>query len=165
MDHKKIEDLVKLARNYQLQEIEVKEGENSIKIVQGSLFQPPQSYLSSANHFSSLFATMKHTGDPIKTDSNNEKSTSSSSKSKKEDDLLEIKSPFVGTFYSASSPSSDNFVNVGSEVKKGQTLCIIEAMKLMNEIEAEFDGTIVKIVAENEQPIEYEQVLFLVKPK
>ena len=164
MDHKKIEDLVKLARNYQLQEIEVKEGENSIKIVQGSLFQPPQSYLSSASHFhpSSL---NENPGDAIKTDSNNEKSTSSSSKSKKEDDLLEIKSPFVGTFYSASSPSSDNFVNVGSEVKKGQTLCIIEAMKLMNEIEAEFDGTIVKIVAENEQPIEYEQVLFLVKPK
>ncbi len=73
----------------------------------------------------------------------------------------EIKSPFVGTYYSASSPGSDPFIHVGKRVKKGEVLCIIEAMKLMNEIEAEGDGIIVDILIANEEPVEYEQPLFL----
>ena len=68
----------------------------------------------------------------------------------------------VGTFYRSPSPDADSYVEVGSMVKIGNTLCIIEAMKLMNEIEAEHTGKIVKIVAENAQPVEYNQVLFLI---
>jgi acetyl-CoA carboxylase biotin carboxyl carrier protein len=75
-----------------------------------------------------------------------------------------FKAPMIGTFYRASSPEEPVFVEVGSEVKKGQTLCIIEAMKLFNEIESEVDGKIVKVLAENAQPVEYDQPLFLIEP-
>lgn len=75
-----------------------------------------------------------------------------------------VSSPFVGTFYRAPSPDSPPFVDVGAKVKKGQTLCIVEAMKLMNEIEAEVKGRVVQILVENAQPVEYGQKLFLVEP-
>jgi acetyl-CoA carboxylase biotin carboxyl carrier protein len=75
-----------------------------------------------------------------------------------------IESPIVGTFYRAPSPDSDNYVEVGTVVEKGQTLCIIEAMKLMNEVEADFKCRIVKILKENAQPVEYGDPLFLVEP-
>lgn len=76
----------------------------------------------------------------------------------------EVKAPIVGTFYSAPSPEAEAFVKEGDVVKKGQVLCIIEAMKLMNEIESEVAGTIKKIMVKNAEPIEYGQVLFLVEP-
>ncbi len=74
-----------------------------------------------------------------------------------------VKSPFVGTFYRSSSPGSDPFVDIGTRVKKGQTLCIVEAMKLMNEIEADRDGVIREILIENGQPVEFEQALFVIE--
>ena len=80
------------------------------------------------------------------------------------DGLVEIRSPIVGTFYRSPSPEADTFVNVHDHVENGQVLCIIEAMKLMNEIESDLSGTIVEILVENGQPVEYDQVLFLVKP-
>ncbi|WP_022852224.1 acetyl-CoA carboxylase biotin carboxyl carrier protein [Limisalsivibrio acetivorans] len=76
----------------------------------------------------------------------------------------EIASPIVGTFYEASSPGSEPFVKEGDTVKKGQTLCIIEAMKIMNEIEAEFDCRIVRKVGENAKPVEYGETIFIVEP-
>ncbi|MDP2208356.1 MAG: acetyl-CoA carboxylase biotin carboxyl carrier protein [Bacteroidota bacterium] len=76
----------------------------------------------------------------------------------------EIKSPIVGTFYRAPSPDADSYVEVGKTINKGDVLCIIEAMKLMNEIESDISGKIVKIIAENAQPVEYNQVLFLIDP-
>jgi acetyl-CoA carboxylase biotin carboxyl carrier protein len=79
-------------------------------------------------------------------------------------DLVAITSPFVGTFYRAASPESANFAEVGSSVRKGQTLCIVEAMKLMNEIESELAGTIVEILVENGKSVEYGQKLFLIRP-
>ncbi len=75
-----------------------------------------------------------------------------------------IKSPMIGTFYRAPNPESDPFVNVGDKVKAGQTVCIIEAMKLFNEVESEVSGTIVKVLVENASPVEYDQPLFLVDP-
>jgi acetyl-CoA carboxylase biotin carboxyl carrier protein len=77
---------------------------------------------------------------------------------------LEIKSPMIGTFYRTSNPDSPPFVSVGDKVTKGQTVCIIEAMKLFNEIESEVSGTIVKAMVENSSPVEYDQVLFVVEP-
>lgn len=77
---------------------------------------------------------------------------------------VEIKSPMIGTFYRTPNPDSDNFVNVGDTVSAGQTVCIIEAMKLFNEIESEVSGKIVKILVENATPVEYDQPLFLVDP-
>ena len=75
-----------------------------------------------------------------------------------------VKSPMVGTFYSAASPDSAAFVKVGQHVKKGETLCIIEAMKLMNEIEAEYNGVVEEILVANASPLEYGQPMFVVKP-
>ncbi|MBX2945893.1 MAG: acetyl-CoA carboxylase biotin carboxyl carrier protein [Cyclobacteriaceae bacterium] len=77
---------------------------------------------------------------------------------------VDIKSPMIGTFYRSGNPDSPPFVSVGDKVSKGQTLCIIEAMKLFNEIESEVSGTIVKVNVENASPVEYDQVLFVVEP-
>ena len=77
---------------------------------------------------------------------------------------LEIKSPMIGTFYRSSSPDTPPFVSVGDKITKGQTVCIIEAMKLFNEIESEVSGTVVKAMVENATPVEYDQVLFVVEP-
>lgn len=76
----------------------------------------------------------------------------------------DIKSPMIGTFYRSSSPDTPPYVNVGDKVTKGQTVCIIEAMKLFNEIESEVSGTVVKVMVENATPVEYDQVLFVVEP-
>lgn len=80
-----------------------------------------------------------------------------------EEHLHTITSPIVGTFFRSSSPDAAPFVEVGSKVKKGQVLCIVEAMKLMNEIESDVDGTVVKILVENNQPVEYGEPLFLIE--
>ena len=74
-----------------------------------------------------------------------------------------VKSPMVGTFYSKSSPTAEPFVKVGSKVKKGDTLCIIEAMKLMNEIESEFDGEVTEILVKDEEMVDYNKPLFIIK--
>jgi acetyl-CoA carboxylase biotin carboxyl carrier protein len=80
------------------------------------------------------------------------------------EDLFLVKSPIVGTFYGCPSPGSEPFVKVGSSVEAGQTLCIVEAMKLMNEIESETSGEVLRIFAENGQPVEYGQPLFGIRP-
>ena len=79
--------------------------------------------------------------------------------------LVEVTSPIVGTFYRAPSPEADPFVGVGDTVEKGDTVCIIEAMKLMNEIEAETSGEIVSIFVENDHPVEYGERLFAIRPR
>jgi acetyl-CoA carboxylase biotin carboxyl carrier protein len=78
--------------------------------------------------------------------------------------LITITSPIVGTFYRAPSPEATSFIEIGQRVKKGQALCIVEAMKLMNEIESEADGIVVKALVENGQPVEYGEPLFLIDP-
>jgi len=79
--------------------------------------------------------------------------------------LFTVTCPIVGTFYRSPSPDAPSFVETGTEVKKGQVLCIIEAMKLMNEIESEVDGTVVRVLVENGQPVEYGEPLFLINPR
>lgn len=78
--------------------------------------------------------------------------------------LITIKSPMIGTFYRSPGPDKDSFVNVGDEVKAGKVVCIIEAMKLFNEIESEISGKIVKVLVDDASPVEYDQPLFLVEP-
>lgn len=78
--------------------------------------------------------------------------------------LITIKSPMIGTFYRSSSPDKPSFVNVGDEIKTGKVVCIIEAMKLFNEIESEISGRIVKVLVDNATPVEYDQPLFVVEP-
>ena len=83
----------------------------------------------------------------------------------KEENLVEIKSPMVGTYYTSPAPDADLFVREGEEIEKGQVICIIEAMKLMNEIKSEVDGRIKKILVENGQAVEFNQPLFLIEVK
>ncbi len=78
--------------------------------------------------------------------------------------LVEVKSPMVGTLYSAPSPDSENYVKVGSQVNEGDILCILEAMKLMNELESEVSGVIEEVYVQDGEPVQYGQVLFLIKP-
>lgn len=82
----------------------------------------------------------------------------------KTDNLIAVKSPMIGTFYRAANADSAPFVEIGTEIKVGQSVCIIEAMKLFNEIESEVAGRIVKVMVENASPVEYDQVLFYVEP-
>ncbi len=82
----------------------------------------------------------------------------------KDEDLIEVTSPMVGTFYRAPAPDAPAYVDEGSKIALGDTLCIIEAMKLMNELESEVKGTVVEICVENAQPVEFGQVLFRVRP-
>ncbi len=89
--------------------------------------------------------------------------SSSSSKSGGEENYITIKSPMIGTFYRSSSPETPPFVNVGDTIEKGKAICIIEAMKLFNEIESEFSGRVVKILVDNASPVEYDQPLFLIE--
>jgi acetyl-CoA carboxylase biotin carboxyl carrier protein len=79
------------------------------------------------------------------------------------DNLYTVKSPMIGTFYRAAGPDKDNFVEVGSEIAPGKTVCVIEAMKLFNEIDSEISGKIVKILVDNASPVEFDQPLFLVE--
>ena len=83
---------------------------------------------------------------------------------KSNDNYQTIKSPIIGTFYRKPSPDKDVFVNVGDTIKEGDTLCVIEAMKLFNEIESDFSGKIVKILVEDASPVEFDQPLFLIEP-
>jgi len=93
-------------------------------------------------------------------------SSAEADKAKDEDNskYITVKSPMIGTFYRSANPESDAFVNVGDEISAGKVICIIEAMKLFNEIEAEVSGKIVKVLADDASPVEYDQPLFLVDP-
>lgn len=95
-----------------------------------------------------------------------QKQETAKSEEPKEDDskYITIKSPMIGTFYRSPSPDKDSFVSVGDTIKEGKVICIIEAMKLFNEIEAEVSGKIVKVLADDASPVEYDQPLFLVDP-
>lgn len=95
---------------------------------------------------------------PVTTSVETKEATADSSK------YITIKSPMIGTFYRSASPDKPSFVNVGDEVSTGKIICIIEAMKLFNEIESEVSGRIVKVLVENASPVEYDQPLFLVEP-
>ena len=90
--------------------------------------------------------------------------TSEAAPTAESSNLIEVKSPMIGTFYRSSSPEKDPFVSVGSIIKNGDPICIIEAMKLFNEIEAEVSGKIVKVLVDDATPVEYDQPLFLVDP-
>jgi len=162
MDLQRIEQLAALMQRFGLQMLEIEEGETSIKL--GMPRNDVPEYLSHgvprvvhsmaplphAAHGSAPQAPLSGVSAPAPAPAARPGHT--------------VKSPFVGTFYRSSSPGSDAFAEVGKRVKKGDTLCIIEAMKLMNEIEADKDGTITEILVANEQPVEFDQPLFVIEP-
>lgn len=148
MKAKEIQDLIDFISNSGLAEVKIKTGEFELSIKKNSEVQ----VVSSAPAAPAPAAAPAAVAVPAVAPKDD------TSK------YLEIKSPMIGTFYRTPNPDSDNFVNVGDDVKAGQTVCIIEAMKLFNEIESEISGKIVKILVDNATPVEYDQPLFLVDP-
>ena len=148
MDLEKIEGLVKIIENSSLTEFVYKEGD--LKITMSKLDNPPVV----AAGMSAMPAMPSGAPAPA---------AEVKASAPEDDEPLFITSPIVGTFYSAPSPDAPAFVKVGDQVKNGQTVCILEAMKLMNEIQSEFDCEIEAVLVSNEQKVEYGQPLFRVK--
>ena len=152
MNLKKIKELVKIGKENGVDEIEYRTLFSRIRIV----FKHAPIPLGQYEYV---------TREPITNASKKQETQATSSDEGKKDTgkkYHEIRSPIVGTFYRAPSPGAPPFVEKGDRVKKGQVLCIVEAMKVMNEIESDVDGTVVDILVENAQPVEYNQVLFLI---
>ncbi|HMQ80554.1 MAG TPA: acetyl-CoA carboxylase biotin carboxyl carrier protein [Ignavibacteria bacterium] len=161
-----IKKLLKILESGEINEIEIEEEGTRVRVVKSKpqeAVQAPQMITYAAPPMqqapqAAAPVAASPTAPAVKTD---EKKENISAGGK---DLIEVRSPIVGTFYRAPSPNADPYVAVGQQVSKGNILCIIEAMKLMNEIECEYEGKITKILVENAQPVEYNQVLFLVEP-
>ena len=152
MDLRKIKKLMELLEESGLAEIEVKEGEESIKLSRHSQYQPVQN--------SQTMIPVMQTQQPV-TKEITPQAESVSEQSLPEGDIIE--SPMVGTFYRAASPDSKVFVEEGQKVNKGDTVCILEAMKMMNQVTAEQSGTIIKILVKDSEPVEFGQPLFIIK--
>jgi len=152
VDIAQIRKLIKLVQSSDVTEIEVSDGEHSVRISR-------QTTTTTAPVAAAAPAPESITATPASTEP---------AVASVEEDLADhphaVKSPMVGTFYRAPSPDAEAFVKEGQKVSKGDVLCIIEAMKLMNEIEAEYDGVVEKVLAENASPIEYGQPLFIITP-
>ena len=155
MDIKQIQELIKFVSRSGVNEVSIEQKEFKITIKTN---QPP-TYINAALPAVQPQAAVTPAALPL-TDA---KTASPASIADETINFLAIKSPMIGTFYRSSSPDKAFFVNVGDEVKTGQVVCIIEAMKLFNEIESEISGRIVKILVENSSPVEYDQPLFIVE--
>ncbi|MGG7055162.1 acetyl-CoA carboxylase biotin carboxyl carrier protein [Nitrosomonas sp. ANs5] len=152
MDLRKLKKLIELVEEYNITELEITEGEEKVRISKSVTLM--QSASAVVPQYSSAVTERPAAA------SDNEADVSGSSA------LPEghvVKSPMVGTFYRASAPGAKPFVEIGQFVKTGETLCIIEAMKLLNEIEADRDGKIKAILPENGQPVEYGEPLFVIE--
>ena len=159
MDISKVRELVKLVEESGIEELEVMHKDTTIRIQKSQNLVPGASVVASAPVAVPAPAAAAAPAAPAP-DEAPKAAAAPAANSKWKD----VRSPIVGTFYRAPSPESPAFANVGDHVATGQTLCIVEAMKVMNEIEAEFSGTIKEILVENGNPVEAEAVLFLVDP-
>ena len=148
MDLRKLKTLIDLVSDSNVTELEITEAEGKVRIVKASGVSATV-YQSAAALAAAPLATQVATSPTTETPPAPEASHA-------------VKSPMVGTFYRSASPGAQPFVNVGDIVKEGETICIIEAMKILNEIEADKSGTIRKILSENGQAVEYGQPLFLI---
>lgn len=153
MDFKEIEDIVKFIENTDIVEFELERPNGKIRIKRGVVRSEIIEVKPPAVSAVSPAVAAEYKPEDQKTEK----------EAAKAEKIKHITSPMVGTFYRAPSPESQSFVEVGSMVKKGQIVCIVEAMKLMNEIESEFNGKVVSILIENGQPVEYGEPLFVVE--
>ena len=142
MDLDKLKELIKFMDENELCELEIEEEGRRIKLKKFSPEQPSMVSSLSENAIKQV----------------------PSEKAEEREGLIEIKAPMVGTFYRAPAPGAKPFVDIGDEIQPGDVVCIIEAMKLMNEIKAEIGGRVVKVLVENGAPVEFGESLFLVKP-
>lgn len=171
MDLKVIKNLLRLIADSDVNEVEIEEGDFKIRVKK----QPDNIVRETSGPFymgNPGGMDIQMHGSPAPADlSQAPKSSSSAPKTEptvqtsgKNDSFITVRSPIVGTLYRSPSPEAGPFVNVDDTVSKGDVLCIIEAMKIMNEIESEYSGKIVKILADDAQPVEFDQPLFLIDP-
>jgi acetyl-CoA carboxylase biotin carboxyl carrier protein len=159
MDIKQIQELVKLINKTSIGEITIEEDGTKITIKQKK--DPSQKIYTHGAPMAPMQAPLVSAAPTPQVAASSAPSPVSSAKT---DNLITIKSPMIGTFYRSAGPDKPLFVNVGDEVNTGKVVCIIEAMKLFNEIESELKGTIVKVLVEDASPVEFDQPLFLVEP-
>ncbi|MBI7313287.1 acetyl-CoA carboxylase biotin carboxyl carrier protein [Pseudomonas aeruginosa] len=152
MDIRKVKKLIELLEESGIDELEIREGEESVRISRHSKTAAQPVY-AQAPAFAAPVAA------PVAAPA---AAAAESAPAAPKLNGNVVRSPMVGTFYRAASPTSANFVEVGQSVKKGDILCIVEAMKMMNHIEAEVSGTIESILVENGQPVEFDQPLFTI---
>ena len=149
MDLRKVKSLIDLVSESDISELEISEGPDKVKIVKSSKTIKETPIGKSEDHF---VMDQKIVGE--------KKEVMTREDEQANDGSFTILSPMVGTFYRAPSPNSKPFVSIGDEIKEGQTLCVVEAMKLMNEIPSDKTGIIREVLVENGQPVEYGQILF-----
>ncbi|HET7118672.1 MAG TPA: acetyl-CoA carboxylase biotin carboxyl carrier protein [Hanamia sp.] len=158
MDIKQIHELIKLVNKSNIGELSIEQEGFKISIKQKK--EPTQHFGSSLVQQIPQVPQLIQQAQAAPSKTNESKTA----ESPKTENLLTIKSPMIGTFYRQAGPDKPIFVSVGDEVKVGQVVCIIEAMKLFNEIESEVSGKIVKVLVEDASPVEFDQPLFLVEP-
>jgi|NOAtaT_5_FD_contig_51_1017550_length_1081_multi_2_in_0_out_0_1 acetyl-CoA carboxylase biotin carboxyl carrier protein len=164
MDFKEIQELLKFVNKSDLTELLIEQEGFKLRIQRK---QPAQQIM-----YGSAPAAMPVAQAPVALQQSSAPATQPSQETPAKNDsapasgknLIEFRAPFIGTFYRSSGPDKAPFAKVGDEIRKGQVLGIIEAMKLFNEIESDVEGRIVKILVENAQPVEYDQPLFLIEP-
>ena len=149
MDIRKVKKLIEMLEESNLEEIEIQEGEESVRLVKNKPYSPVPN--------ESIYSDSSQTVEDVRL-GNQEELAQEPSKDEELGDF--ISSPMVGTFYGSASPGSKPFVSVGDHISEGDVVCIVEAMKMMNEIKSEFSGKVLSINVENEQPVEYGQTLF-----
>lgn len=162
MDIRKIKKLIELLEDSSLTEIEIVEGEESVRLSRGGMAATPVMHhaISPDVHAAAWSAPAAPAGSapaPV---------AAAAPAVDEEPAVPEgelVRAPMVGTFYAASTPEDDPFVSLGQQVSEGETMCIIEAMKMFNQIEAETSGTVVAVLAENGQPVEFDQPLFVIR--
>jgi acetyl-CoA carboxylase biotin carboxyl carrier protein len=156
MDLKQIQDLVKMVNKSNISELTIEENEFKITIK-----QKEDKYITAPMQVPQQMSMFQQPSPAVNAPTS---AVPTPSEPKAADNLITIKSPMIGTFYRKAAPGKPNFVEEGDEVKVGGVVCIIEAMKLFNEIESEVSGKIVKVLVEDSMPVEFDQPLFLVEP-
>ncbi|MDX1706386.1 acetyl-CoA carboxylase biotin carboxyl carrier protein [Pseudidiomarina sp.] len=153
MDIRKIKKLIELVEESGIAELEITEGEESVRIHRGSSYSQPMQY-----------APMQQMQQPAPAAPASAPAAAPAAEPVEPEVTGHImRSPMVGTFYAAPAPGAADFVTVGQQVKSGETLCIVEAMKMMNKIEADKGGVIKQILVENGEPVEFDQPLFIIE--
>ena len=160
MDFKQIQELVKMVNKSNISELSIEQDKFKITIKQKDNEAPQVITVPAAMAPVQTVAAVAPAAAPVPV----APAAPAAPAAPKADNLVTIKSPMIGTFYRSAGPDKAPFVNVGDEVSSGKVVCIIEAMKLFNEIESEVSGKIVKVLVDDASPVEYDQPLFLVEP-
>ena len=155
----KLKEIIYILENSNVNEIEIKSWGHQYRVVKNSAL-----ISNGVQNLDQPIVVGKQEVE-IQKDSKKEDNLTTSQNNNEDTNKEKVLSPMPGTFYAAPTPEDDNYVKVGDNVKKGQTLCIIEAMKIMNEIESDFDGVLTEIKVDNGNPVEYNQILFIIDPE